>query len=493
MFRNAPPTLFLLLLGIAYVILFYHAEMGINLLIFDALLITAALSCRPELAQNRAFTWSLAGLLFAALAVIIVHGPEAIFAHHLTYFVVLGFAQARELRFIWYGLLLGVISLVRGPLQARRHGRQVREEVLPANQPAKLRLSRWLRQGALPLLIVIPFLLFYLLGNEVLGRAFTSFFSGLHSFRIPFNLFWVTLLFLFAILLCLPLLFPRLQSSWLVQHQLGFRDELLRRGDNDQTTQPEAPRDRRLRPRHTTLALRGHYRQAVITFVLLNALLAVVNFTDLAFVWLPAQELSAATLSHYVHVGTWNLTISIGLAMLVVVYYFRGTLNFLKNAPFLRPLARLWLAQNTLLALSVGVRNYHYIDAYGLAGGRVIVGFVLLLILFGLYTLLRKIDQQLTLTYLLQTNGIAAWLLLLAFSAVNWSGVITRYNLATQAPEAVDWHYLRNGLDNRNTFLILDHPDAALEMHKKTLSNYYQPADWRSWNYADWRNCRALK
>ena len=126
--KNTTPTLFLLMLGVAYAILFYHAEMGVNLLIFDALLITAALSCRPELAQNRAFTWSLAGLLFAALAVIVVHGPEAILAHHITYFVVLGFAQARELRFIWYGLLLGLISLFRGPLQAFRHRRKVQEE-----------------------------------------------------------------------------------------------------------------------------------------------------------------------------------------------------------------------------------------------------------------------------------------------------------------------------------------------------------------------------
>lgn len=496
--RHLLPTFLLLLLGAAYAILFYHAEMGINLLLFDALLITAALWCRPELAKNRAFTWSVAGLLFAAIAVIIVHGPEAIFAHHLTYVVVLGFAQARELRFIWYGFLLGLLSIFRGPLQAFRQHRKAREEHRISGREDEPQFRRWLRQGALPLLILVPFLVFYLLGNKVLSQAISSFLSGLDSFHLPANLVWVVLLFVFSIILCLPLLYPRLVPSWLVQHQLGFRDELLRRRDRDGTVHrrpyltdefqtlpaPSAP--------HNMLALRGHYRQAVITFVLLNALLAIVNFTDLAFVWLPASELSAATLSHYVHVGTWNLTFSIGLAMLVVLYYFRGNLNFLANTTLLRPLARLWLAQNALLALSVGVRNYHYIDAYGLAGGRVIVGFVLLLVLFGLYTLLRKIDDRLTLTYLLQTNGIAAWLLLLAFSAVNWSGVITRYNLATQSVEEVDWYYLRSGLDRRNTFLLWEHPEANLDMHMKTIRDFHKTADWRSWNYADWRNYRAL-
>ncbi|MEM6771035.1 MAG: DUF4173 domain-containing protein, partial [Bacteroidota bacterium] len=474
----------------------YHAEMGINLLLFDGLLIVAALRCRPELAENRSFVWSVTGLLFAALAVIIVHGPTAIFAHHLTYLVVLGFAQARELRFIWYGLLLGAISLFKGVIQWSRHRQKSRAEADVAEVSSSQQLFRWVRQGFLPLLILAPFLLFYLLGNEVLGRAANNLLVNfnLPSLDIPV---WVIFLFSVSTVLCLPLLFPRLQPSWLAAHQLGFRDELLRRN---------ASSARHLRPRpdlltnspspalvpHKMLALRNHYRQAVISFVLLNALLAVVNFTDLAFVWLPAHSLSAATLSHYVHVGTWNLTFSIALAMLVVLYYFRGNLNFLANTPLLRPLARLWLAQNALLALSVGIRNYHYIDAYGLAGGRIMVGFVLLLILFGLYTLWRKIDHRLSLTWLLQTNGIAAWLLLLAFSAVNWSGVITRYNLATQTTEEIDWQYLCSGLDRRNTFLLFDHPEDPLGMHGKTLSSTHKVADWRSWNYADWRNYRFI-
>lgn len=498
--RNITPPLFSLLLGIAYAVLFYHAEMGINLLIFDGILIISALTYRPELAQNKAFTWSLGGLLFAALAVIIVHGPEAMLAHHLTYFVVLGFAQARELKFIWYGFLLGVISYFRAPWDWLNHRKQARAEQSNETGPGECQFKKWLKQGLLPLFILLPFLLFYLVGNAVISSAVESFFSGFSLFDIGTTPFWILLLTLLGGSLSLALLFPRLQPSWMVEHQLGFDDQLLRRRDRDKTFQRwptpgladgfQASSGPLLT--HKMLALRGHYRQAVITFVLLNALLAIVNFTDLAFVWLPAHELSAATLSHYVHVGTWNLTFSIGLAMLVVLYYFRGNLNFLANTPLLRPLARLWLAQNALLALSVGVRNYHYIDAYGLAGGRVIVGFVLLLILFGLYTLLKKANQQLSFTYLMQTNGIAAWLLLLAFSTINWSVVITRYNLATQPANKVDWYYLRSGLDNRNTFLILDHLDTVQGVHSKTVSYYYQPADWRSWNYADWRNLRAL-
>lgn len=491
------PTLFLFCSGIVYAVLFYHAEMGINLLLFDALIIIAALKCRPELARNKNFIWSVGGLLFAALSVIIVHGREAIFAHHLTYLLVLGFAQARELRFVWYGLLLGLISLLRGPIQWLSHRKQYQQATLEAKHPERYQLSKWLRQAGLPLIILTPFLLFYLLGNSILGAMAEKLLDNLGYISIGPTTFWVLFLFFFGLLLVIPLFFSRLQSSRLVLHQSGFQDKLRRKRYcreqvpvrvMDQSVTREKPVSSR-----KTLALRGQYRQAVITFVLLNTLITIVNVTDLAFVWLPADSLSAATLSHYVHVGTWNLTFSIGLAMLVVLYYFRGNLNFLANAPLIRPLARLWLAQNAVLALSVGIRNYHYIDAYGLAGGRVIVGFVLLLILFGLFTLLRKIDQKLSLTYLLQTNGIAAWLLLLAFGAINWSSVITRYNISAQTAATIDWDYLRSGLDRRNTFLLLDHPEAQMHLHVKSLSSYHSWSDWRSWNYADWRSLHALE
>jgi hypothetical protein len=489
MFRNTSPTLFLLLLSVVYVFLFHHAEMGINLLLFDALLVIAALKARPELAKHQGFVWSVAGLIFAAGSVVIVHGFPAILAHHLTYLLVLGFAQTRELRFVWFGLALGVVSIFLGPAQQWNHGFEAKQQRTKGEISSRWGAMSWVRQAIVPVLVLVPFLLFYLAGNEALSRGLNKVIQFLESLSFDFNPVWLICLFVFGLLLCLPLLFPRLKPSLIVEKQLDFRDE-LRRSDQKPTL-PLRPRPKFSRP--STLSLRSHYRQAVLTFGLLNIVLAIVNTTDLVYVWLPASHHSAATLSHYVHVGTTNLVASILLAMLVVLYYFRGNLNFLKEATAIRPLARLWLAQNAILAVSVGVRNYHYIDTYGLANGRVHVGFMLLLILFGLYTLLRKIDHKLTLSYPLQANGIAAWLLLLAFAAVNWSGVITRYNLATQEASKVDWNHLRYGLDRRNTFLLLDENPARLDRSSKSRASTHKNANWRSWNYPDWRNHRALE
>lgn len=480
-----------LTLGLAYAFLFFHGELGLNVVLFDALLIGLALFVRPELAKHKAFVWSVGGLMFAAGSVVIVHTDAAVFAHHLTYSLVLGFAQARELRFVWYGLLLGVSAIFETPVNAVRRWRTVRRQkgrkvVSPA--------WPWLRQALVPAFVLVPFLLLYVGGNDKFAAGLGLFLDSFSDLSLSFDVYWTVFLTTSGALLTLGFLLPREGISRLVKQQSGFQDELVRERDS---RIPAPSNDHyptlhlRSRPKKM-LALKGEYLQAVLTFGLLNLLLAVVNAVDLRYVWLETGTLSAATLSSYVHTGTWNLVISIALAIMVVLYYFRGNLNFLKDTPWLAPLAKLWVVQNALLALSVGVRNWHYVGAYGLALGRVYIAFVLLLILFGLYTLFRKVRDKLSITYLLHTNGMAAWLFLLLFAAVNWTNVITRVNLSTQTIEEIDWEYLRY-LPQDNTFLLLDRPEAEIMKIWKGSVDQYRYADWRSWNYSDWRNLRALR
>lgn len=481
------------LLGLAYALLFHHAEMGLNLLLFDALLIGLALFARPELAKHQGFVWSVGGLLFAAVSVVIVHSTTAIVVHHLTYLLVLGFAQARELRFLWFGLLMGVAGVFAGPF---RWGRRLKKSLGRQSATPVSQVWPWAKQLLIPVVIALPFFLLYASGNAKFGRGLDSLAYYLDQLSFDGDFWWSGWLTVFGCLLTLAMFFPRLGISRLVKWQSSFSDQLQR----DKKPSPDTPPllqhllTPHLRPRPIKmLALRSEYRQAVLTFATLNLLLAVVNAFDLRYVWLESGELSAATLSQYVHNGTGNLVCSIVLAMLLILYFFRGNLNFLREGPHLAPLAKLWIAQNALLALSVGVRNWHYVDAYGLAFGRVQIAFVLLLILFGLYTLFRKIRDKLTLSYLLQTNGMAAWLGLLLFAAVNWSGVITRYNLATQPAAETDWQYLHSYHLKDNDFLLRPRQPDTYDVHKISAIRRNTYTDWRSWNYAEWRNVRALE
>ena len=72
------------------------------------------------------------------------------------------------------------------------------------------------------------------------------------------------------------------------------------------------------------------------------------------------------------------------ISIIISLYLFRGNQNFYKKSVLLKKLALAWLAQNVILAFSVGIRNVHYIEHYALAHKRIGVFFFLLATIIGL-------------------------------------------------------------------------------------------------------------
>ncbi|PHI19671.1 hypothetical protein CEQ90_11505 [Lewinellaceae bacterium SD302] len=479
-----------IVLGLSYAFLFHHGEVGLNVLLFDALLLFFFLKTQPELKARPLFAVAAAGLLFSAISVVIVNTWLASAAHIISLLLTIGVARVREIRFIWFGFLLGIISFFRGPVDLLMHWR---DQVSSRRENPDFRL----RYVLIPGLIVLPFLFIYALANPAIGR----FFGQLTQLGQYVSL-WTIATLIWGCLLGAFMLFPRHGESLLAKIGASFRDDIPRRGDQQNIfLQPFA------RPK--IMGLKHEYELARGTFLALNGLLLIVNLTDLGNVWLGSAERTAAELSQFVHSGTYLLIASILMAMLVVIVFFRGLLNFYPRVPELRRLSFLWIGQNALLALSVGIRNGLYIGEYGLAWGRVQVFFFLLLILIGLYTLYRKVDGRLSLTYLLHNNGLAAWLCFLALAAVNWDGVITRYNLAYVPTERLDRQHILSYELEKNAFLLADReilsvllfpnqPETSSDMlwqnrPYKLNPHHFIYHDWRSWNYADWRGGRRLR
>ncbi|MGB3799746.1 MAG: DUF4173 domain-containing protein [Lewinella sp.] len=461
----------IILLGLVFAYLFFPLSAGLNVFLFDAALLLALFATRPELAGRAAVRWAVFLLLASAVSVVIVNAPASLIAHHVSFLALIGFVQERELRFVWYGFLLGAMSLLAGPQRLLRDfKRRYAGRIPPPN--------RWVWVGpALTALVVsLPFFLLYSVGNSDFFHGLESVFGWLDRMQHVDQVLLYVVLFVLGLCFSLPLLVAGHNFGMVHDDKVDAETLLRSRHGNKRSLSP--------------LALRMEYRRAVMVFATLNALLCGVNLTDLRFIWLSATELSATTLSEYVHVGTNSLIISILMAMGVVLYYFRRNLNFYPNARTLRTLAYCWLAQNAFLSLSVGVRNWHYVHAYGLAIGRVHVVLALCLTLVGLYSLYRKVRFRLSLRYLLQVNGMVAWLFLVGYGAVNWSGVITRVNLQ-QPTERVDWTYLMN-LGPTNYYLLRDEVDRLPDHYqRRVLRNPPADMDWRTWNYAEWRNMKS--
>lgn len=191
------------------------------------------------------------------------------------------------------------------------------------------------------------------------------------------------------------------------------------------------------------MALKTEYIIAIISFIALNILLLILNSIDIWWLWLGhGKQLAETNYAAELHDGTNALIFSIILAMAIIVYFFRGNLNFYSKSKMLKILAIVWMIQNFILIISVFIRDAHYIEVYGLTYKRIGVIVFVLLCIIGLSTVYFKIAKQKTLFYLLKVNGNIWYILLLAFSLINWDVAIVKYNLAHKGTIAFDPDYL---------------------------------------------------
>jgi len=178
----------------------------------------------------------------------------------------------------------------------------------------------------------------------------------------------------------------------------------------------------------------------VVLLALLNVMLLVVNMLDIIYLWISRRIPEGMTLSEYLHQGTGTLITSIILAILIIMFYFRGYLNFSEKSKPIRILAYAWILQNAFVIISTGYRTFWYISEYNLTYKRLGVYIWLVLTLIGLITTLVKIYQKKTNLYLFKANGWSFYIVLVAFACLNWDLVITKFNI--QQSKQVDKNYL---------------------------------------------------
>ncbi|MEO7768832.1 MAG: DUF4173 domain-containing protein, partial [Ferruginibacter sp.] len=263
------------------------------------------------------------------------------------------------------------------------------------------------------------------------------------------------------------------------------------------------------------MALRNENKTAIISLFLLNALLLFINCVDIVYVWFGFTERNDINLSEYVHEGAGLLIFSILLAMVLLLFFFRGNLNFYKKNKWLKMGAYAWLFQNAVLVVSVFFRDYYYIHHHGLAYKRIGVLVFLLLVLAGLITVFIKIHQRKTAYYLLRVNAWFAIVVLVLSACIHWDETIAVYNLARKDTIAPDIKFLLTLSDKTLPLLqknieVLDKSATAMngddkylyqsltprqffENRKKDFSVTQKNYSWLSWNMADETVKKELK
>ncbi|RTQ50229.1 DUF4173 domain-containing protein [Hymenobacter gummosus] len=430
----------LLPLGVlAFDVLFWQQGLGLNLALYTLLAVVVLLAGRPRAAwRSGYFRLVLAGTLLSCAAVAWYGSGAAVLACTGSLLLLWGYANQPLLQQASLALLtgLGAAAEVVAGLPA------LLVRSLPSRSTKAGRVGWYARLLLVPVLILGVFHMLFVLANPryaawaavawaQLGRWLAAWFELLSIGH---------LLFLVLGLACTAAVLLRVPLPGLAQWEARFGEFTLRRRDRVASFAVRHPHFGRHGFR--TADLRKEYLAALAVFGLVNLLLLAVNAIDVQWLWFGFEPEKNFDLAQFVHEGTYVLIFSILLAMGIVLWFFRRNLNFYQpGLPALRWGATVWVLQNAVLAVSVGLRNYYYISNMGLAYKRIGVCFFLLLTLFGLVTILLKIWQRRSAFSLVRLNSVAAYLVLLALAAGNWEIWIARFNLTSDFKQ-VDYGFL---------------------------------------------------
>lgn len=280
----------------------------------------------------------------------------------------------------------------------------------------------------LPILLLLIFLMLYQAGNPVFGRFVQRLGDMLGNLFDILSLGGI-LTFLAGLFICNLFIsatpVKEVASMWLANRPWLQRIRQIRSG--------------RLQGLHQSLL--QEFKAGVFLMAGLNILLLLMNLSDLQVVWF-GFKWDGQLLRGFVHEGTWLLVISVLLAGGITLFLFRGNLNFISENRRLRGLVSVWIVQNLFLLLSVGMRNWRYIDHYGLAYRRIGVVFFLLALAGMLVFVWLKVNHRHSMQR--WVNRSLAWSLSVCMLSAlpDWSSIIARYNLSHYQKSFVHMEFL---------------------------------------------------
>ena len=391
----------LVLLSLIWTWLFFENAPGINVLLFTICLMVAQGWTSPQVWQEGSNKYI--GLLWLAAAIAVAWHGSAL-AVLATLLITLAGTGLRYLpaTSIPTSLLNSTASIAASFLYDMLAQKPESEQ---HKNNLSSRLSRLIKLGLIPGIIIFLFFILYVIASDNFGDMSERIFEHLSMGRFFFFGFGFVLLYG---------LFHYQPIRPLSEQDINTGDAL------------ERIRKRKYRS-FAILALRNEYLRAILLFSGLNLLLVIFHLSDLLDFLRPTAAFT--NYSALVHQGVNTLILSILLAIVLILFHFRGNLNFYSKSRPLRQLVYGWIALNALLVITTLIKNYGYIEHYGLTYKRIGVIYFLVLAMAGLLLTGIKVSQRRNFWFLLRSN---AWVILVVstfFSLFHWNGIISQYNL----------------------------------------------------------------
>ncbi|MDP1027838.1 DUF4173 domain-containing protein [Sphingomonas sp. KR1UV-12] len=227
----------------------------------------------------------------------------------------------------------------------------------------------------------------------------------------------------------------------------------------------------------------------LIALALFNALFAVQNLLDIAFLWSGAALPAGMSQTEYVHRGAYPLIVTALLAGAMALAMLRPGSESARH-PLARRLVTLWVAQNVVLVASSALRTIDYIATSMLTAWRIAALAWMALVALGLVLIGWRILRDKSARWLVNTNAAAALAVLTAAGAVDLGAVAAWWNVRAADVRGIDLEYLHETGDGALLPLVtlearVRDPELRARVHGIRMdiqcSLAGRQAQWRAW------------
>jgi len=435
---------FTIIASLLFSILFYGKYFGLNLSIFTLITIGFLFVFNPEKFKDKRILLHALAYILTAVVVFIHHSSLSIIVNCVAFFTLVGTVSSSKTS-IYVNWLNGIYSSIAGFFHRTF---EIDEEAEKVNWKKDVDILHWAKLIGIPLVFIIVFVLLYKNGNPMFNDLVNK--INLNFINFQWVLFTVLGYFLFSNI-SKPLTVEPATTA-----DLNTKNNLLK---SDTFSEEELKKEKQL---------------GTVLLGLLNLLIVFYITTDISYL-VTNNATNASALSNQVHNGINTLIASIIIAIVIILYFFRGNLNFYSENKILKNLSYLWIGLNVTLIILIAIKNLNYITSFGLTYKRIGVNIYIFLTLIGLITTFLKVMNIKNMVFLFRINTQIAFVVLLLSSTINWDQTITKYNL--NHADAFDMNYLIT-LSDRNAIQLKHY-----SQNNKLESGLYNRVDRKYANY----------
>ncbi|MFN3516550.1 MAG: DUF4153 domain-containing protein [Novosphingobium sp.] len=166
----------------------------------------------------------------------------------------------------------------------------------------------------------------------------------------------------------------------------------------------------------------------LLSLVMFNALFAMQNLMDSAFLWGGVKLPGGMTLAQYAHRGAYPLVVTALLAAAFVLVALRPGSQTATH-PWVRRLVMLWIGQNLFLVSSAMLRTSDYVESYDLTVLRLAALLWMVLVAAGLVLVLWRMLREKSGAWLINANLATSGAVLFAVCFVDLGAIAANWNV----------------------------------------------------------------